>query len=205
MPESRPPGSRPRLGAILLPILGVLVAVAILGGSFYFARVRATADLGGPLITPPPVLTAPTPNALAPVQFARPPEKEGATRYASTDISHIIPDNTRKGALSHILVPDHFVISSTRLVNLQVVHSDVGELVVRLLAPDMTVLTLVDHACAGAHNWTALTLDDAASTPLGTTCADNLSGEFRPAAGSALSAFKGLDAQGDWVLSVVDT
>src|SRR4051812_35055873 len=94
--QTRSVGAGRRAAGIVLPILGLLVAAAVLGGSYYLARPGAIHYPPAPTLTPGPVLSASTPVALAPVQFPRPPDKQGAGKYVSTDVPQRIPDNSRK-------------------------------------------------------------------------------------------------------------
>lgn len=197
-----------RIMALLLPIIAILITGAVLVGSYSYARaglrpIAATtptvplAAFLGP--TPSPVLTA-TPVLRVPASLAGP-----AGLWTSADGSQPIPDNNRKGALSRITVPDRLIIGNVRLVNLRISHPDTGQLVVKLLAPDLSLTPLLAGICPGTHNWAALTLDDQAPTPSNAPCSDNLSGTRQPLVSGALTALRGLDAQGDWLLSVTDT
>jgi subtilisin-like proprotein convertase family protein len=137
-----------------------------------------------------------------------PPSERGADgRYLSSDLDspRDIPDNDTAGAVSRIVVPEHFLIETVQLLNLRVVHPDTGELVVTLRAPDGTMIMPINGICAGAHNWHALTLADGLPRGVGEVCQDDLDDGFHPPAGQELAHFAGHQAQGEWVLQVVDT
>ncbi len=207
-PQSTAP-RRPlrRLIAVLLPLAGILVTIAVLVGSYTYARAGLRSPVAAGPTIPIAVFLGPTSTAVVtagPVQSGRPSVRGPDGLYTSTDVPQPIPDNNRKGALSRITVPDRLPMGSVRVVNLHVSHPDTGQLVVKLLAPDLTLLTLLTGICPGGHNWAALTLD-AAADPAGAGCTDNLSGARRPDAAAELAALRGLDAQGDWLLNVVDT
>ncbi len=207
-PQPTPRTGLRRITAIVLPIIGIAITVAVLIGSYTYARaglrpgnfttptIPIAAFLGA---TPSPVVT-PTP-----VERTRASVSGSAGLWTSTDVPQSIPDNNRKGALSRITVPDHLLIGNVRLVNLHISHPNTGQLVVKLLAPDLSLLPLLAGICPGTHNWAALTLDEQATTPTNAPCADNLSDTRQPLTTGELTALQGLDAQGDWLLSVVDT
>ncbi len=191
---------------MLIPMIGSLAALAILVGSYYFAKSNIPAPAPDVPITPITVLGGPsTPDPmgafLTPTNVERGPDG----RYISRDPRQIIPDNSlRRGAISRIIVPDHIAIQTVKVVNLHVTHPDTGELVVQLLSPDLVLYTLVEGLCPGKHNWLALTLDDQAGKALGSECIDNLNDAYVPLDGHRLSIFNNGDAQGEWVLTVKD-
>jgi subtilisin-like proprotein convertase family protein len=191
---------------VLYPMLGTLVALAILAGSYYVAKSSIPPVPPVVPVTPITVLGGPATEDplgafLTPTGVDRGPDG----RYITQDARQIIPDNNlRRGAISRITVPDHINIQSLKVVNIHVTHSDTSELVVQLLSPDLTLHTLVDGLCPGHANWLALTLDDQSDKPLGSECIDNLNDAYAPPEPNKLSIFNGGDAQGQWVLSVKD-
>ena len=207
-PQPAPRTGARRITAIVLPIIGIAITAAVLIGSYTYARaglrplvattptIPLAAFLGA---TPSPVVSA------TPVERARASVAGPAGLWTSADVPQPIPDNSRTGALSRITMPNRLIIGSVRLVNLHVSHPDTGQLVVKLLAPDLSLLPLLAGICPGTHNWAALTLDEQAPTLTNAPCADNLSDTRQPLTSGELTALQGLDAQGDWVLSVVDT
>jgi subtilisin-like proprotein convertase family protein len=189
-------------------VLGTFAALLILAGSYFFARstppqVRPTApapDL--------PLLGVPrTPDPLAGLLTPTGVERAADGRYLAPDLAQplIIPDNSRAGAISRIRVPEHFTVGGVQVINLQVRHPDMSELAVRLLAPDLTLVPLVQNICPGNRNWLALSLDDRAPKLLGSECLDGLNDFYRPPPEHGLGLFNGIDAHGEWVLSVTDT
>lgn len=148
------------LKQVLVPMLATLAALAILAGSYYFARSGIPTIPPDVPITPITVLGGPATRDpmgafLTPVGV----ERGADGRYISQDPRQIIPDNSlRRGAISRITVPDHLTIQTVKVVNIEVTHPDTGELVVQLLSPDLVLHTLVDGVCPGHANWLALTL-----------------------------------------------
>ncbi len=207
-PQPIPRTRARRITAILLPIIGIGITLVVLIGSYTYARAGLRPFLATTPTVPLAAFLGPTPSAVVtatPVERARGSVVGPDGLWTSADVPQSIPDNSRKGALSRITLPDRLIIGSVRLVNLHIAHPDTGQLVVKLLAPDLTLVPLLAGVCPGTHNWAALTLDDQATTLPSAPCADNLSDMRQPVPSGALTALRGLDAQGDWLLSVVDT
>ena len=193
---------------VLIPVLGALGALLILAGSYFFAQ-SPPPGAGTPLPPPNlPLLGVPrTPDPLAGLLTPTGIDRAPDGRYLAPDLDQalVIPDNSREGAISRIRVPEHFTVGTVRLVNLQVRHPDTGELVVRLLAPDLTLVPLVQNICPGSRNWQSLSLEDLTPKLLGSECHDNLNDFYHPPPEYRLGLFSGIDAQGEWALSVTDT
>src|SRR5262249_41211187 len=128
-----------------------------------------------PAPTPPPVVlptggpasaattATPTPgDRLAPLLTPPGADRAPDGRYISAAGPLVIPDNNRRGAVSHIQVPDHVTVGAVQVLNIRLTHPDTGELTVKLLAPDLTVETLLTHPCASYRDWVALSLSDTA-------------------------------------------
>ena len=82
-----------------------------------------------------------------------------------------------------------------------------ANLPLRLVRPDgihLTLVPLVQNLCPGSHNWQALSLADNSPKLLGSECHDNLNDFYHPPPDRRLGLFNGIDAQGEWVLSVTD-
>jgi subtilisin-like proprotein convertase family protein len=86
-------------------------------------------------------------------------------------------------------------------VNLDITHTFPGDLDVTLTSPGGTVIELFTDVC-GTNDNMLVTLDDAAPTPIGTTCPAN--GTFTPEASAMSSAFAGENPNGVWTLTIVD-
>lgn len=97
-----------------------------------------------------------------------------------------------------INVPDSMVIEDID-VDLSINHTWVGDLRVRLIAPNGQSVTLVNRRGGSTDNM-RLTLDDQASARV--RDASTLTGTFRPE--QTLSQFRGLNAAGRWTLQIVD-
>ncbi len=87
-------------------------------------------------------------------------------------------------------------------VSVQINHTWIGDLEIRLEHVDTgTVAVLYDNECGNFDNLD-ITLDDAAGLPVGSNCATPYTGTYMPV--SPLSAFNGEAAAGTWRLSVAD-
>jgi subtilisin-like proprotein convertase family protein len=89
-------------------------------------------------------------------------------------------------------------------------HTYVGDLTITLQSPTGTVVTLISRPTGGAgsasgNNFCSTVLDDSASTSIQTigTTGDPYSGTWAPF--SPLSAFNGLNPNGNWLLKAVDS
>lgn len=120
---------------------------------------------------------------------------------AATDLvpNASIPDNT--GALTDVLnVAANRPIGDVN-VRVEVTHPNIQNLLITL-THDSTMVTLFNHACAGAANLSFTTFDDEA--PVSIVCSvTNHIGTFRPV--QPLSAFDGSMTLGNWTLTVQDT
>jgi subtilisin family serine protease/subtilisin-like proprotein convertase family protein len=85
-------------------------------------------------------------------------------------------------------------------VNVNITHSWVGDLVIKLRGPDGTIVTLFNRRGGKGHN-IQTTFDDAASAALA-NCRAPFTGSVRPE--NSLSAFHGKSTHGAWQLIVQD-
>ena len=119
--------------------------------------------------------------------------------YVSTDTPVDILDN--QTVTSVINVPDSGALSDLN-IRLDITHSFVGDLVVNLISPDNTTISLFSGVGGSGDNFDNTILDDEASTPIGSGSAP-FSGSFQPA--EPLSTFDGMNINGDWTLQITDT
>ena len=126
----------------------------------------------------------------------------GATFSNTT--SYAIPDAVTNGSISSA-AQSAINVSETGtftdiLVNVNVSHTYVGDLLVRLFAPDLTTyvnLKYVDNC--NADNFNATFQDGAGAM----TCTNNATGTFAPYE-SLMDGFGGMDRSGTWYLVVGD-
>ncbi|MTE27135.1 zinc-dependent metalloprotease [Winogradskyella ouciana] len=101
--------------------------------------------------------------------------------------------------LEHIInIPDMATIESMT-VNVDVTHTFISDLLVRIVHPDGATFVDVWSGDCGSNDNFDVTFDDSAGALV---CASPTVGTFMP--NGALSAFNGLEAQGDWTILIGD-
>lgn len=135
------------------------------------------------------------------------------TDYPSTsgDLPLAITDGQAGGGVGQpvantaLNIPDAGTIESMT-VTVDISHTYVQDLILQLVHPDgTTFVNLWAQDCGPENNLTNITFDDTAS-PI--ACPGGTSSTLQNLAiapSESLSAFTGLDAQGDWTLFVADT
>ncbi|MDN3642982.1 zinc-dependent metalloprotease family protein [Lutimonas halocynthiae] len=131
--------------------------------------------------------------------------------YTAEDTPLAIPDGDVNGVSSNILISEDVSVESikVRLINEQgsslispgITHSFLKDLSVSLESPQGTVVELVNRICDESDDIEAVFSDDGE----GLSCnfsSPGISGTLKPA--QELSAFNGEDAQGKWILKVID-
>ncbi|HMF12032.1 MAG TPA: proprotein convertase P-domain-containing protein, partial [Gemmataceae bacterium] len=121
----------------------------------------------------------------------------GTTKFASGALSQPVLDF--RTTTSTITVGQDGPVGRLT-VSVNVTHTWVGDLVVKLRGPDGTTVTLFNRRGGSGHNLHA-TFDDAAATALANGKAP-YNGPFRPE--QSLGAFAGKNARGAWQLIVQD-
>ena len=120
-------------------------------------------------------------------------------------------DHTAAPVVSTILVPDNFVVTDVN-VEVNLAHTWVGDLILELTGPDSTVVRLMGDGPDGlvgpdgssGDNLTNTVFDDEALASItGVSSTDApFTGSWIPR--GALSAFDGINAAGNWILTIVD-
>jgi subtilisin-like proprotein convertase family protein len=101
--------------------------------------------------------------------------------------------------MEHIInIPDAATIESMT-VNVDVTHTYISDLLVRIVHPDGATFVDVWSGDCGSNDNFDVTFDDTAGS---LTCASPTTGTYAPA--NPLSTFNGLDAQGDWTILIGD-
>jgi subtilisin-like proprotein convertase family protein len=117
----------------------------------------------------------------------------------------VIPDDSGVGVTSTLTVPSPGRIKDLDVSIGRITHGSVGDLVIELIGPDGTAVTLARHTGGPdntANNFVETVFDDEASTNISSGFAP-YTGSFRPQ-GDQLSRFDGEDKQGTWKLRVRD-
>ncbi|MGB3342296.1 MAG: M36 family metallopeptidase, partial [Aequorivita sp.] len=130
------------------------------------------------------------------------------TQSASPNVP--IPDNNATGVTRTMTVTENVAITDLN-VNLDISHTWVGDVIVRIKSPAGTTAVIVDRpgrtssgfGCDGDDIFA--TLDDEAATNVENECAPTvptINGRFRP--NNPLSVFDGQNTQGVWEITVYD-
>ena len=166
------------------------------GSTSQFGRInvgKAAAALRGTPTTPnPPVPPTPTPTPV-PVQRT----------YSSIGRQFLNDASSRSSTTTSIpiTVSDDILIGDINVV-LDISHTWIGDLSIRLISPSGTTSTLVQRRGGSGDNL-RVTIDDQASSNIATiAAATNITGTFRGE--QSLSAFRGRAAKGVWTLQVID-
>ena len=133
----------------------------------------------------------------------------GPQNFASTNGSQAIPDKPSTPLVSPIEIPSFgntFPIAKLT-VNLSLTETVNSDLTIQLIAPDGTVITLVNGATAGqgisGANMTNTTFDDQATLAINSALAKApYTGAFRPVV--ALNGLNGKQIEGLWLLKITD-
>lgn len=131
--------------------------------------------------------------------------------YTADDVPVAIPDNNPNGAVSIIEVADDISVENIRVILIDqsnpsvnspgIAHTYLGDLNISLESPNGTVVELLSSACDASEDIEAVFSDE--GDPLNcNNFSPGISGIVKPV--EHFSAFNGENAQGNWVLKVVD-
>ncbi len=107
-----------------------------------------------------------------------------------------IPDNNTAGVESTINIPDNITLSDVN-VSVNITHTYIRDLYLKLTSPQGTEVILYDHNCNNQHNIIATFDDEGQALNCG-----SLTGHIIPV--GKLGDFNGEEAQGTWKLFVSD-
>ncbi len=137
---------------------------------------------------------------------------EVCNSYSAEDTPVAIPDNNPNGVSSIIAVTDNVNVEQLKisLINQStpeglatpgITHSYLGDLNITLESPQGTVIDLIVNACDASEDIEVVIADD--GDPLSCNVfSPGISGTIEPI--QELSTFNGENAQGNWILKVVD-
>ena len=113
-----------------------------------------------------------------------------------------MPIGPNAGTITESIISytDDFAINDVN-VTVNLLHTFVGDLDLKLRGPDNTEVILSDRHGGGGDNYTNTVFDDEATTPIGDGTAP-FTGSFQP--DGNLSDFDGLQSIGDWKLIITD-
>ncbi len=113
---------------------------------------------------------------------------------------------TDNNTVSDIInVPSGFNITDM-VFSVDITHTWIGDLDIRLTSPEGTELIIWDNFCDGTDN-IVITLDDAAAEEIEFCNQAPIGGTFRPSLGSGMTAMGAVDGEnavGDWTLTITD-
>jgi|GEM_PF-2709767 len=107
--------------------------------------------------------------------------------------------NTLPPAMDTFLMGETGIVQDVN-VGMTLDHSWVSDVVITVSHGDTTV-TLFSHQCGGENNFSGTVWDDEAGETI--ACTSGHVGTFQPF--SPLSAFDGMEASGEWTMTVTDT
>ncbi len=126
-------------------------------------------------------------------------DSSGSANVSSTDVPKPIPDLTT--ITSTLTVSGAGIITDIN-VTLNITHTFDSDLVITLISPNGTQVTLASHDGRSGDNYTNTTFDDQATASIASGRAP-FSGSFKPI--GSLATLNGLNANGTWTLQVADT
>ncbi len=123
-----------------------------------------------------------------------------AATFTSTDVPKAIPDSNPAGVVSTLIVPTAATVADVN-ATVNINHTWDGDLILSLISPAGTPVTLANHRGGSGDNFVNTVFDDEAAVPISDGSAP-FTGSFRPEA--PLSAVDGQAANGTWQFKVVD-
>ncbi|MHB8646092.1 MAG: S8 family serine peptidase, partial [Thermomicrobiales bacterium] len=129
------------------------------------------------------------------------PSLTAPVTYTSTDVPKPIPDNDPVGITSNAPTVSGAGTVGKLTVKINITHTFDSDLIIKLVAPNSTAITLSNQNGSGGHNYTDTVFDDAATTSIVDGIAP-FTGSFRPE--MPLSTFIGMPVAGTWKLFVSD-
>lgn len=123
--------------------------------------------------------------------------------FSSTDVPKDIDTNSSNGTITSVLnISSSGNIDDVDVSALDITHSWIDDLRIKLKSPDGTEITLVDQVCFGDEDM-LIKFDDESSNNHGDIpCPPTDNNSYKPA--NALTAFDGKDINGTWTLTVED-
>ncbi len=120
---------------------------------------------------------------------------------AAFDLPKNIPSAETGTVSSFINISESGTITDLNILDLNITHSYINDLVITLESPEGTVVSLINAICAGENDIHVNLDDEAAASAF--TCPPASGGYFQPA--GSFSDFDGETVTGTWILRVQDT
>ncbi len=122
--------------------------------------------------------------------------------FTAADIPVAIPTNATGTISSTIHIAEAGSLTSIRLTNLDISHTWINDLIIKLISPDGSEVLLLNQICNGEDN-ILMSFDDASANAYAAIPCPPVGGETYHPYGN-LNDFLGKDIQGDWTLQIED-
>ena len=126
---------------------------------------------------------------------------QGSVTFNSTNVPVPIPANLATTVTSTLSIPASGSITDIDVKNLNITHTWINDLIIKVKSPAGTEVTLISQICSNQDN-ILTNLDDEAAPYNSLPCPPVNNGNYKPL--QALSAFDGQNVNGTWTLLVQD-
>ena len=124
------------------------------------------------------------------------------TEISAQDVPIVIPNNSTSVKQSVIHIADAGELTSIKIKNLDISHSYINDLKIKVISPDGTEVMLLDQICGLENNLLLSFDDDAPNAYVAIPCPPIQGDTYQPK--DNLASFVGKDITGDWTLEVND-
>ncbi len=124
------------------------------------------------------------------------------TTYASPNVPVTIPSSGTPTVTSTLTISDAGTIDDVNVLNLDISHTWINDLIIKLKSPAGTEITLIDQICNSEDDILTNFDDESTNAYSSLPCPPTNNGTYQP--NQALSAFDGEDLNGTWTLTIQD-
>jgi subtilisin-like proprotein convertase family protein len=121
--------------------------------------------------------------------------------FTSTNVPVSIPNNQTATVTSSLSIPASGSVTDVNVKNLNITHTWINDLIIKIISPAGTEVTLINQICGDQDNMLT-NLDDETAPYSSLPCPPVNNGNYQPL--QALSAFDGQNVNGTWTLTVQD-
>ena len=122
--------------------------------------------------------------------------------YASTDVPVAISATSTPTVTSTLTINDAGTIDDVDLLNLNISHTWINDLIITITSPAGTDVTVISQICNGEDDILTNLDDESSNAYSSLPCPPTNNGTYQPL--NALSAFDGEDLNGTWTLTIQD-
>ncbi len=122
--------------------------------------------------------------------------------YASPNVPVTIPASSATTVTSTLTISDAGTIDDVNLLNLDISHTWINDLIIKLKSPAGTEITIINQICNSEDDILTNFDDESANSYSSLPCPPTNNGTYQPF--QALSAFDGEDLNGTWTLTIQD-